>query len=261
MSWNDENSELHLADFAERLVAFSIDYGVFFLGGQLSLAAFSGVANIPENEWVLLWNALFLLYQAYASCDGRVSFGKHLLGLKVVTVDSEPLSLGAAVIRTLCYIPGSILSLGFLWSLLSPNRQAWHDQAAGSYVVLTGTRHKLRLARVRAAAFGCLVLFGVAWMWQNVWAQRYYQTMTVAYANVGMDEIALLQRRHLREKGRYAGDLITLSMVSGDPRGFLRDMAGLYDLNGFVIKTSKSGYTILARARDTQATTVSYSGT
>lgn len=261
MSWIDENSDLHLADFAERLVAFSVDYALFFLGGQLSLMALSRFAVLPENEWVLLWNALFLLYQAYASCEGRVSLGKRLLGLKVVTVDSEPLSLGQSIIRALAYIPGSVLSLGFLWSLIGPNRQGWHDMAAGSYVVLVRPRRGPALARVRAAAFGCLVIFGVAWMWQNVWAQRYYSTLTVAYAHVGMDEIALLQKRHLREKGRYAGDLLSLSMVSGDPRAFLRDMAGLYDLKGFEIKTSRLGYTVSARARNTLSTPVSFSGT
>lgn len=259
MSRSDDKSDLHLADFAERLVAFSVDYALFFLGAQVSLLALSRVVALPENEWVILWNALFLLYQAYASCEGRVSLGKQLLGLKVVTVDSEPLSLGQSVIRALAYIPGSVLSLGFLWSLISPNRQGWHDLAAGSYVVLV--RPRRGLAGVRAAALGCLVFFGVAWAWQNVWAQRYYSTLTVAYAHVGMDEIALLQKRHLREKGRYAGDLLSLAMVSGDPRAFLRDMAGLYDLNGFEIKTSPHGYTVLAHARDGQATPVSFSGT
>lgn len=258
---SSHETELHLADFAERTLAFGIDYALFALGWLLSLKLafphFGVDWNPHATQWTLLWTALFVLYHAYMGCEGRASLGKRLVGLKVVTVDNEPLTLGGSLIRAVCYIPGSMLSLGFLWSLVSPNRQAWHDLAAGSYVV---SRKRLNLALVRVGAFGVLAAFGLSWMWHNVWASRYYRTMTVAYAHVGFEELAALQRLHKREKGKYAENLISLASVSPDPTAFLADMAGLYDLKAFTIKTSRSGYTINAVARDSRATPVTYSG-
>jgi uncharacterized RDD family membrane protein YckC len=257
----DLHDDLHLADFAERTIAFGIDYTLFALGWLLSIKlAFPqyGVGWNPfSTQWTLLWTALFILYHAYFASEGRVSLGKRLLGLKVVDVDNEPLSLIQALIRAICYVPGSLLSLGFLWSLVSANRQAWHDLAAGSYVVAPRRRS---LVAVRAGAFGVLALFGAAWMWQNVWSQRYNRTMTVAYAHVGFQELAQLQKLHKQKKGKYAEDLISLANVSPAPGLFLADMAGLYDLNAVRIKARKDGYTINAVARDHLATPISFSG-
>lgn len=255
------NEELQLADFAERTVAFGIDYALFALGWLVSIKlAFPQYAvswNPHATQWTLLWTALFILYHAYFGSEGRVSLGKQVLGLKVVDVDNEPLTLGQALIRSVCYVPGSLLSLGFIWALISANRQAWHDLAAGSYVV---SPRRGGLAAVRAGAVGVLAIFGATWMWQNVWAERYYRTMTVAYAHVGFEELSLLQRIHKQKKGKYAEDIISLANVSPAPGLFLADMAGLYDLKALKIKTRKDGYTINAVARDHLATPVSFSG-
>lgn len=255
-------TEMRLADFAERTAAFGLDYGIFAIGWLASLKLVFPQYGIEWNphatSWTLLWTALFLLYQAYFSCEGRATLGKSALGLRVVTVDNEPLSLGQAITRSFCYLPSSILSLGFLWSLLSPNRQTWHDLAAGSYVV---SERRVPLVLARAGAAAVLAVFGVAWMWQNVWSPRYHRTMLVAYAHVGLSEVAQLQKVYHKKNGRYAESLVSLALVSENPKVFLSDMAGLYDLKrGFDIRTSRAGYTVSAVAKDRFGTPVSYTG-
>src|ERR1035437_9189803 len=111
----------NIAAFSDRVVAFSTDVAIFSAGYLLSLKiifpAFSIWSNPHSNLWKGLWIALFLIYSAYSSCEGRRSLGKALLGLRVTDSQGEPLSLQAAIIRSVTYIVSSIFNLGFLWSL------------------------------------------------------------------------------------------------------------------------------------------------
>lgn len=256
---------LRLAPLSDRAVAFSIDYALFNAGYLLSLKLlFPDIplsANPQSMLWFGLWAALFIIYQAYSSCEGRASIGKSLLGLKVVALDHTPLGLEAALIRSVTYLASSILGAGFAWSLFNPTRQCWHDLVSGSVVV--ETRHKRAALRpwIQAGAFACLAVFGLSWMCQNVWKPRFYQVKALAYSQVGFNEISELQKVYRHKKGKYASSLISLSTVSPDPQNFLRDMAAVYDFNsGVKIQTNKTGYTIVARARNQNRTLLTYTG-
>ncbi|MBI4678739.1 MAG: RDD family protein [Elusimicrobia bacterium] len=257
--------ERELAGFSDRVVAFSVDVGMFYAGYYLShMLAFAGStpgASDRGTLWFAAWAALFIVYQAYCSCEGRVSLGKKLLGLRVVDTDNEPLSLGKAVIRSVTYLLSSVLSLGFLWSLVNSTRQCWHDLVVGSLVVADAPRSDRGRVLARVAAAGCLAFFGLHWMWLHVWAPRYYQKMSVAYAQVGLSEIAQLEKAYFDKRGRYSDSLISLATVSGDPERFLKDMAALFDLEaGFEIKTTAKGFTVYARSNDSRRTLLTISG-
>ena len=95
---------------------------------------YSVFINPYTGQWALLWTGFFLVYQGYLSCEGRRSLGKAAMGLRVVGREGEALGLGAAAMRSALYVVSSILNLGFLWSLLNPERRCWHDMAVGSRV-------------------------------------------------------------------------------------------------------------------------------
>jgi uncharacterized RDD family membrane protein YckC len=259
----DHSLERRLARFSDRVVAFSIDAGLFLAGHSLSfMLAFPDMPSAGlAAVWAALWVVLFLIYQAFCSCEGRVSLGKKLLGLRVVSLHGETLSLGHAVLRVSAYPVSSFMGLGFLWSFFSPERQCWHDMVAGSVVVTEGERVFPARVLVRAGALACLTLVAGAWMWNTVWASRYYRIKDLAYAKMGMSEVVGLQKVYFKEKGRYATSLVSLAGYSGDPEAFLDDMAVLFDLSaGFEIKTSPKGFTVQARVNDRHRTPMVVSG-
>jgi uncharacterized RDD family membrane protein YckC len=84
-------------------------------------------------------NAIFLLWLMY--CIGfwawkGTTVGGIICQLRVVRVDGVPLRFADALVRGLsCLFSAVVLGLGFLWILKDPERQAWHDKIAGTYVV------------------------------------------------------------------------------------------------------------------------------
>jgi uncharacterized RDD family membrane protein YckC len=62
--------------------------------------------------------------------------GGIICQLRVVRVDGRPLRFADALVRGLSAIFSVIVvGLGFFWILKDPERQAWHDRIAGTYVV------------------------------------------------------------------------------------------------------------------------------
>lgn len=258
------HEEFRQADFAERALAFALDYGIFAAIWAGILKALDPGLPVGLNDRAplvtLLLTALFVLYQAYFSCEGRVSLGKALFGLRVVGADGEPLSLGHAVIRAVGYLPSSFLSLGFFWSLFDPQGRAWHDLPLGSRVVTERPVVHGRLVLARVGAGLLVTTFAALWGWKNVWEPRYDKILTVASAQAGLRELSILQETHKRLHGRYADSLLALARVSVDPRGLIVDSAKLYDRGAVRMRADSKSYTIVARANDTDRTVVGISG-
>jgi len=252
------------AEFAERALAFAADYALFAAAWFVVLKAFDPGLPVFLNEKGLILTvflaALFLVYQAFFSCEGRVSVGKRLLGLRVADANGDPLDLGRAVIRSIAYIPSSFLTLGFFWALLDPNSRAWHDLAAGSGVVSDVPPGRVRGPGLRLAAGTLVIAFALAVGWNGIWEPRYLKLMTVAHAKAGLTEVKTLQASYHQRHGRYAGSLFALAEVSVDPQGFLRDMAVLYDLKAFRFKSDGAGWAVATRAKDVDSTLIASHG-
>jgi uncharacterized RDD family membrane protein YckC len=62
--------------------------------------------------------------------------GGIICQLRVIRTDGSPLRFVDALVRGLSSIFSfAVLGLGCLWILRDPERQAWHDRIAGTYVV------------------------------------------------------------------------------------------------------------------------------
>jgi uncharacterized RDD family membrane protein YckC len=94
---------------------------------------------------ILVLYALFLIavvaYFVYfwSQRDGQTIMNKAL-GIKVVKTDGSPITVGTAIVRYVGYIVDSIifgLPIGYIWAAFDPNKQAWHDKIAGTYVIKT----------------------------------------------------------------------------------------------------------------------------
>jgi uncharacterized RDD family membrane protein YckC len=252
------------AEFAERALAFAADYALFAAAWYGVLKAFDPGLPVFLNEKGILVTAflaaLFLVYQAFFSCEGRTTFGKRLLGLRVADGEGQPLDLGRSVIRAIAYVPSSFMTLGFFWALIDPNSRAWHDLAAGSGVVSDRAAGRIRGPVVRLCAGLLVIAFAAAAGWHGIWEPRFLKITTVAHAKAGLSEVKALQASYFQRNGRYAGSLFALAEVSVDPGGFLRDMAALYDLKSFRFKSDKSSWAVATRARDVDSTLVAAHG-
>jgi uncharacterized RDD family membrane protein YckC len=127
-----------LATVDRRLVAFVVD-GLFLavLGGLTG--AIGGLVN--SETWVAFWSMLvpalvgIIYYVRPYSTTGQ-TWGKRLLGIRVVSIDGSPLTLGKGILRWLGYfVSGLPLDLGYLWAIWDKDKQTWHDKIAGTIVV------------------------------------------------------------------------------------------------------------------------------
>lgn len=133
------------ATFWQRFLALLID-NIFLslVNGCLGFAIGLGsvmISNGPDPGWgpTVSWiigAAIEAIYFIRAYSTSGQTLGKRALKIKVVSVDGSPLYLSTGINRTVGYVFSSIpFSLGFLWSIWDKEKQAWHDQIAGTFVV------------------------------------------------------------------------------------------------------------------------------
>ena len=63
------------------------------------------------------------------------TFGKKMLGLKVVNDSGGKISMGQSWIRYLGYIVSSIFYVGYIMAAFTDRKRALHDMMADTYVV------------------------------------------------------------------------------------------------------------------------------
>jgi hypothetical protein len=126
------------------------------------------ISAINETVGGLLGLAAFALYHIGLKSDRGTTPGYRIMGIKLVSMDGSAVTLRRVAIRQIC----SLLSafpcwLGFLWIAFDPNRQAWHDKIAGTYVVRkdatpVGKANVSRSRWLRAAAVVAFLFIAVA---------------------------------------------------------------------------------------------------
>jgi uncharacterized RDD family membrane protein YckC len=121
------------ATFAERLAALCLDFVLVAIVSQvLRLDRLFSYYPASENNLFLL----ALVYHIGFWTWKQTTIGGIICELRLVRTDGAPLRFPDALIRGLSGIFSLIVvGLGFLWILRDPERQAWHDRIAGTYVV------------------------------------------------------------------------------------------------------------------------------
>jgi uncharacterized RDD family membrane protein YckC len=134
------------AGWGMRCGAFLFDYILTLLVPALTLVAAVYVkrrwqAPSAANVFVAIGYlaaaaVIFFNFVYFYVLDGQ-SFGKRLIGLRVVRTDGAPLDYKTAVVRNIVGYPFSILffGLGALWILWDARGQGWHDKLAKTIVV------------------------------------------------------------------------------------------------------------------------------
>ncbi len=133
------------ASFGQRFLAFLIDS--IILGIIDGCINFIGVPNWflfagqPAQEWlsvaiVIIQGLIPTLYFIWAYSTTGQTLGKRALKIRVSSMDGSPLNLGKGILRSLGYIPSTLVFyIGYLSSIWDIEKQAWHDKLAGTCVV------------------------------------------------------------------------------------------------------------------------------
>lgn len=131
----------HLAGIAPRAVALVIDMLVefFYFYCLFSFMDYTGIEYLI-NEWVVFFvfilPALLYMPLSEALFNGK-TVGKYVMGIRVVRIDGQPLTLGNVLMRFLLLTidTGVVPGLGAVLIALTPRSQRIGDMAAGTTVV------------------------------------------------------------------------------------------------------------------------------
>ena len=138
-----ETENITLAPLQKRGLAYFIDEILVSV-----LFALIYLDQLPENisteETINIINSLFIYvvllkvaYQTFFVWMYGATLGKIFLKIRVIsTVDLEnPSFLWSLNRASFRIISESLFYLGFLWAVLNPKRETWHDKVANTLVV------------------------------------------------------------------------------------------------------------------------------
>jgi uncharacterized RDD family membrane protein YckC len=115
------------AAFLERLAAFALDVVLVIM-----------LVNIFDfdHDWEAKGMLLALVYHIGFWTWKGTTLGGIICQLRLVRIDGAMVRFADSLVRGLTGIFSlAVMGLGFLWILRDPDRQAWHDRVAGTYVV------------------------------------------------------------------------------------------------------------------------------
>lgn len=138
-----ERENITLATFPKRLFAYFIDEVlVSFLFVMIYINAIESTQSVEDtinmiNSLVVYIMVLKVIYQTFFVTVYGATVGKIFMKIKVVSINdlenpSFLYSLSRALVRILSE---SAFYLGFLWALMNPKRETWHDKAGQTLVV------------------------------------------------------------------------------------------------------------------------------
>jgi uncharacterized RDD family membrane protein YckC len=117
--------------FKDRLAAFALDFILVMIVAQML-----GSNRHDDDVVMRLLLIVSLAYHVGFWTWKGTTLGGIICNLRLVRTDGAPLKFAEALVRGLTGIFSLlVLGLGFLWVLRDPERQAWHDRVAGTYVV------------------------------------------------------------------------------------------------------------------------------
>lgn len=134
---------LVLADSKKRAVAFVIDelllsfILIVALWDSFSQARTTEAIIALTNSFVFEYMMMKIIYQAFFVMQYGATLGKLAMKIRVIEIRTVAnpnviVALNRAIFRI---ISEMLFYLGFLWGILNPNKQTWHDLTAKTLVI------------------------------------------------------------------------------------------------------------------------------
>jgi len=134
---------LTLASVQKRAVAFFIDEMLLSFLLVIAMSdAFSNAKTMEDiiiltNSYVMQYILMKIVYQTFFVMQYGATLGKIAMKIRVIEIatlanPSFAVSLNRAIFRI---ISEMLFYIGFVWAMMDPARQAWHDKTAKTLVV------------------------------------------------------------------------------------------------------------------------------
>jgi len=138
-----DREQLILSSKQKRFGAYMIDEIILsIIWLSVIWDSFTGLNSIEDklvliNAYILEFMALKVVYHTffvlqYAASPGKIIMKIRILELTTISNPSFLCSLNRAFVRVLSEM---FFYIGFVWGLLDPVRQTWHDKTAKTVVV------------------------------------------------------------------------------------------------------------------------------
>ena len=134
---------LTLASIQKRAFAFFIDE--MLLSFLLIIAMFDSFANAKNmedvilltNSYIMQYIMMKIVYQTFFVMQYGATLGKLAVKIRVIEIAtlSNPTFLASFNRAVFRIISEMLFYLGFLWGVMDPARQTWHDKTAKTLVV------------------------------------------------------------------------------------------------------------------------------
>jgi uncharacterized RDD family membrane protein YckC len=135
--------DMILAPIKKRAMAFFIDEMllsfllIMALGDSFLEAKTVEEMIILTNTFFLEYMAMKIFYQAFFVMQYGATLGKIAMKIKVIEIKTMQtpnviVALNRSIVRV---ISEMLFYLGFLWGLMDPARQTWHDKSAKTLVI------------------------------------------------------------------------------------------------------------------------------
>lgn len=133
------------AGFWRRYIAFSFDALLFTLldiGISYIFHQRPFVDVPPKSIGHLLFNFFWpkvlsvgIILASWLWSDGQ-TFGKWLMRIRIIKEDRTRMDIATAFLRLCGYVASNVsFNLGYVWMLIDPKKQTWHDKIANTFVV------------------------------------------------------------------------------------------------------------------------------
>ncbi len=120
------------AGFWIRFLAWIIDFFILLILGIVPALTVEGLAGF------LLQLAVGVAYRVGFWSAKGATLGQMAVGVKITTVDGEPIDFGRALLRYIGYLASAIILLiGFLMIAFTREKRGLHDHIAGTVVIKT----------------------------------------------------------------------------------------------------------------------------
>lgn len=260
-----EEETYRIAGFNERFLAYLIDTLPFVFLNYYSLTFLIKTnyliySDSLASKWKWGWIALFIIYEVIFTSGGRVTLGKKLLGIRVVSKNGENLSPVKAFIRVIGYFISSFtLNLGYIAALTNKNRISLHDLLASSMVIRTREKSPFTEGAILVLSWGLMAFFVAGWANRTVLQVTPSEKKQINEARRTLAKLAKLQEIHYRKYGFYTNDIKKLAELTGDIKAVRYELSKTLLEGSLEMASDGKTYVITAKAKNWRKTRVEIS--
>jgi uncharacterized RDD family membrane protein YckC len=141
-----ESENITLASIQKRGLAYMIDeilvslLFIFIYLDQIPQEATTEQTIAIINSLVMYVMVLKVVYQTFFVWMYGATLGRIVMKIKVISISDleKPTLLFALSRASFRILSESLFYLGFVWAMLNPKRETWHDKVARTLVVNAG---------------------------------------------------------------------------------------------------------------------------